>query len=433
MFNVSHFKSFFNNKISLSFDGGNISSDSGLILVKEFLSKIKFNELLQEVSFVDDRKFFKHDNSKILTELIFMIIAGYDSDSNADLLSKDPIFTSILDNGMASQPSIARFFDRCNEDTVNSLKDLNYRLIEMYYSKKKDVDLIIDLDSTHFDTYGKQEESSYNTHYGTTGYHPLVAYDSLSNLQYFSHLRPGSDYTSTNVEIYVEELINHLSKTVRIDSLMFRGDSGFATPKAYEIFEKYDANYVIRLKWNAKLRELVDTLDVELERDDYTKSHVVYSESMYQANSWSTPRRIVIKSVAKPSELVYEHHVLVTNFSEGVTPKEVFKIYEKRGSMENLIKESKNGFNFGKTDSHEFIKNEVRMMISVLAYNIIGLMKLMVFPEEERTKTMVTIRNSIIKIGAKIITHGRRIYVKMSSYCVYRLLYEKIHENIGLL
>ncbi len=243
MSNVTHIESIFNNNVCVSFDGGNISSDSGLVLVKEFLHKIRFNSLLDGVRFNDSRKFIIHENSKILTELIFMIIAGYNQDSHADLLAQDPVFNRILDKGMASQPSVARFFDRCGRNTIDDLKELNYKLIEMFYTQKKDnIDVVIDLDSTHFDTFGKQEKSSYNTHYGTTGYHPLVAYDAVTKLQLFSHLREGSQYTSKGVDNYVRELMTRLEKSLVISSVLFRGDSGFATPAAYEVFEELIRN-----------------------------------------------------------------------------------------------------------------------------------------------------------------------------------------------
>ena len=104
----------FNSKISISTNGGNLSTDSGLILAKEFMYKINFTKVLKEkLTIKDSRLYYKHNNQSIIEQLLFQLIAGYKTDSSADILLKDPIFQSILGKErLASQPSISRLWDR---------------------------------------------------------------------------------------------------------------------------------------------------------------------------------------------------------------------------------------------------------------------------------------------------------------------------------
>ncbi|WP_276646356.1 transposase [Globicatella sulfidifaciens] len=106
--------------------------------------------------------------------------SGYKADTSADILQYNPVLlTFASDEPLASQPTISRFWDRISEETIEDLQKLNQVLIDQARLVHNDTNLIIDLDSTHSDTFGNQELSDYNAHYGTTGYHPIVAFDGL--------------------------------------------------------------------------------------------------------------------------------------------------------------------------------------------------------------------------------------------------------------
>ena len=172
----------FNNHLHVSHTGGRLSSDSGLTLVNEFMDAFHFTELSKKiVSFNEDRRYWLHDNHKILKQILFQIIAGYKADLSADILQHDPVLQTLSTDGVwASQPSISRFFDRMTEQSIEDLQTLNQVLIDRARLIRNDTAMIIDLDSTHSDTFGNQEQTDYNAHYGTNGYHPLVAFDGLN-------------------------------------------------------------------------------------------------------------------------------------------------------------------------------------------------------------------------------------------------------------
>src|SRR5699024_9740594 len=162
------------------------------------------------VSFDESRKYWTHTNHKILKQLIFQLIAGYKADTSANILQHDPVLQTLSsDEPLASQSSISRFFNRVGQDTILTLQELNQTLIDKARLVRNDTNMIIDLDSTHSDTFGNQEQTAYNAHYGTNGYHPLVAFDGLTGDFLKAKLRSGNQYTSNGVKAFLKPLLEH--------------------------------------------------------------------------------------------------------------------------------------------------------------------------------------------------------------------------------
>ena len=135
-----------NRQIKINFDGGDLSSDAGLLLIKEFISKLGIDTLLE--------KAFK---------------------------TNDPVFKSVLEkDALASQPTVSRFFNRMDEDTLNQFLAIARVLRRKIYSIQMPQAVILDLDSTLLDAYGRQEGRAFNFHYQSNGYHPLVCYDGMT-------------------------------------------------------------------------------------------------------------------------------------------------------------------------------------------------------------------------------------------------------------
>jgi hypothetical protein len=172
----------FNRQIKLSNDGGALSSDTGELIFREFDEKIGFSKTLtQNLKLKDRRLYYHHSNENLLRQKIYQLISGYSEDDAADHLTKDPVFTQIIGtDALASQPSLSRFFRRFENQSMNGLIQGNQELLDKMHQFRGSKTLIIDLDSTHSDTYGKQEASAYNAHYGTVGFHPLVAFDGVT-------------------------------------------------------------------------------------------------------------------------------------------------------------------------------------------------------------------------------------------------------------
>ena len=182
----------FNHKIKLSNDGGALSSDTSEFLFREFDEKVGFSKTLANyLKLNDSRSYYFHSNENLLRQKIYQMIAGYSEDDAADQLTNDPVFTQIIGTpSLASQPSLSRFYSRFDEKSIEYLNQANQDLLDKIHSFRKSETLILDLDSTHSDTYGDQESSSYNAHYGTRGFHPLVAFDGVTGDFLKAKLRP---------------------------------------------------------------------------------------------------------------------------------------------------------------------------------------------------------------------------------------------------
>ncbi|WP_186301076.1 transposase, partial [Virgibacillus sp. SK37] len=147
----------FNRQIKLSNDGGSLSSDTGEFIFKEFDRKIGFLKTIAEYLHLnDERKYHYHSNEELLRQKIYQIIAGYAEDDDADQLTQDPVFTKVIEtDALASQPSLSRFYTRFDKESIEQLNQANQALLDKVHEFRKSKALIIDLDSTHADTYGK--------------------------------------------------------------------------------------------------------------------------------------------------------------------------------------------------------------------------------------------------------------------------------------
>jgi hypothetical protein len=264
-----------NRQIKINFDGGDLSSDAGLLLIKEFVSKIGIDKLFKREFKTNDSATFRyHTDKDNLLQMIYMIIAGYFEDDASDELTNDPVFKAVLDkNALASQPTVSRFFNRMNEDTLNQFLAIGRMLRKRIYSIQLPEAIILDLDSTLLDAYGKQEGRAFNFHYQSNGYHPLVCYDGITGDLIKIQLRDGSKYSCTGVVDFLQPILDEYLRDYPTVNLLLRGDSGFATPDLYKQCEENGTSYVIRLKENAVLQEKASSLVDEL--DEITKDNKV--------------------------------------------------------------------------------------------------------------------------------------------------------------
>lgn len=190
-----------NRQIKINFAGGDLSSDAGLLLIKEFTCKLGFVKLLKFLFKTNDTAMLRfHKDDENLWQVIYQILGAYFEDDCADEQIHDPVLTAILDKKtLASQPALSRFFNRMDETTLNQFFVLMRRFCKVVYSIKRPQLLLLDLDSTLLDTYGHQEGEGFNFHYKSYGYHPLVYYDGMTGNLLKIELRNGTNFSSTGV------------------------------------------------------------------------------------------------------------------------------------------------------------------------------------------------------------------------------------------
>ena len=424
----------FNKKFQFDFSGGDLSSDGGLLLIRDFIDSIRFDQVIRELFHTTDTAASRiHTDQDNLMQRVFQIIGSYFNDDDADELRTDPVFCTVLDKkSLASQPTMSRFYNRLDESTLSQMETIHRALRKTVYRIRRPEHVLFDLDSTLLNTYGNQKGEGFNYHYQAHGYHPLLCYDGLTGDLLKAELREGTDYCSKDADEFLRPLMEEYLNEYPDIRIFLRGDSGFASPKIYSLAENHGCGYVIRLKSNSNLMRLADMVAEDLA--DITRKNAVvdyavtYGEFEYQANSWDYPRRVVCK-VEKPyGQICFLYTFLVTNMDS--TPEELVRFYCNRGQMENYIKESKNGFDFSCMSSKAMAVNTGRLQISMLAYNLISWFKRLVLPEHFRKLQIDTLRLKLFKIAVRLTRSSRYCQFRFCSSCPYKQEFYETLANI---
>ena len=425
------------NKIfRVNFDGGNLSSDGGLLLLKEFYHKLGVKALLKKHFHTTDSASFRiHKDHENLLQMLYQITGAYFQDDHADSLRNDPVLNAVIGkNALASQPTLSRFHNRMDAQSLEQLEEIQRIFRGRVYSVEKPEHILFDLDSTLLATYGTQEGEAFNYHYQAHGYHPLLCFDGLTGDLLKVELRPGTQYCSKGAAAFMLPLLEEYQRDYPKTALFARGDSGFATDELYSLFETNGTSYVIRLKENPVLRRLAEALDSELydlTQEDAVSYAVVYGEFLYKASSWDYPRRVVCK-VEKPyGQMLHVHTFVVTNMDS--SPEDLIRFYCKRGQMENFIKECKSGFDMSYVSSSSMIVNANRVQIHALAYNLFNWFRRLALPEPMRKDRIDTVRLKLLKLAARIVSSARYVYFKLCSHCPYQTQFYETLSNIGKL
>jgi len=423
-----------NPNVQIINNGGNFTANGGLALVSEYLDKIGFARLIdQQIHFDDPRKFKEHSNSDILLQILFQLIAGYKNDSSANFLQNDPALKLLFNKQkLASQPTVSRFLKRVTQANITELNDIIEYLVDIVIEKNNQQEMIIDVDSTHTDTYGYQENANYNAHYQTNGYHPLIAFDGITGMLLATKLRPGNVYTSNGIVDFINPILSHYRNHSCDMNILVRGDSGFSSGELYQLCDQQESKFLIKLKANRKLQSIAEHSVLYGGDIPISESEVQYFELKYQPDTWAKPYRVVLKAVRQAGELLFDYEFLVTNlYSTSIT--DVFKMYHKRGIVENSIKELKDGFFMDKTDSHSFKVNSIRAILSALAFNIIQSMKRLALPATESCEQINTLRLQLFRIPAKIVQHARSKIIQLSRFNVYDRLFWRVLKRIDMI
>ena len=197
----------------INFNGGNLSSDGGSILLSQFLEKMNLRKLLDSIPFVDLRHLPVYSNTNILFQQIIKCLLGYNDQSDQKVLINDPLLS--LKSLICSQATVSRFYDRVSLNTTNEFKKIITQLACDFVNTNID-DPILDADSTMVTTCGNQEASAYIHHYQENGYHPLVINEYHSKLLLSSLLRTGSAYSSNGIIEELEQIFTQLLHRVHV-------------------------------------------------------------------------------------------------------------------------------------------------------------------------------------------------------------------------
>lgn len=423
----------FDRAIKLEFHGARVSSDAGLFPYRDLDEAAGLTESAA-LDLFDFRtgSNIRHSMTALLRQSIYSRLAGYEDVNDAERLSVDPVMRHIVggraaDRSAASTSEVARFeTDTLAEtDNLKALMHMPGHWVDCIRHRRPIQKLILDMDSSVSETYGQQEGAAYNGHFGCECYHPLFVFNQDGDVE-FAKLRPGNVASADDWQSVLKPVIDRY-RDLDIRK-MFRGDAAFAIPELYELLEAEDYRYAIRLKANPLLEQQIRHLLTRPVGRPPKKPQRFYHSFEYQAQSWDRARRVVTKVEWHRGELFPRVGFIVTNLHS--TASKVVDFYNKRGSAEQWIKEGKYAVNWTRLSCHGFDANQVRLQLHVLAYNLGNFLRRLTLPRSVEHWTLTTLRDKLVKIGAKMVRHARYTTFQLAEVAIPRRLYQTILNRI---
>ena len=411
--------------VALSFTGDQISSDGGLLLLREVESQLGLIDRISSCVTDDrDQRYIDHTIKEMLTQRVFQIAAGYEDCNDCDDLRDDMVFKMcagrLPQSGqeLASQPTMSRL-----ENSVDS-KDL-YRMgvefldtfIDSYDREPKVI--IMDCDDTNNDTYGQQELSLFNNYYHEYCYMPLHIYEGLSGNLITTILKPGRRNKQSDVASLLKKLIGRLREEWANTMIIVRGDGHFASADFMQWCDgEYKTSFITGLSGNSKLHKLADVTIKSAEREfkQYSKPVKRYHSFWYQAGSWAKPQKVVVK--VEVSDMGSNIRYIVTDLVHFRTRDLYEKGYCARGAMELRIKEHKLYLKSDRSSCNSFKANQFRLFLHSMAYVLLHtLQKEVLRGTEFANATFKTIQNKIIKTAAWVKELKTKIKIELPRCC----------------
>ena len=426
----------FDRQIKLEFRGTTVTSDGGLLAYRELDDALGLTSTagssLHDTRTGQNRQ---HSLTALLRQSIYSRLAGYEDVNDAERLCLDPALRAVVGgraiaSSAASTSEMARFETDTLSTTVNlqNLTDLSGKWIDQTRQHRQLTQLILDMDSSVSETYGQQQGTAYNGHFGCTCYHPLFLFNQFGDLERVM-LRRGN---RSSAKYWRRVLLPVIARYRDLDvPKFFRGDAAFAGPKLLRLLEREGFRYAIRIKANAVLeRKIAHLLKRPVGRPSL-QPKVFYHRLRYQAKSWECARRVVAKIEWHAGELFPRVGFIVTNLKWH--SKRVVRFYNRRGTAEQWIKEGKNAIKWTKLSCRRFKNNAARLNLFALAYNLANFLRQLVLPKSIKKWTLTTLREKLIKIGAKVVKHAKYIIFQLAEVAVPRQLFAAILERIGQL
>ena len=419
----------FDRRLKLEFHGSKVTSDAGLLPFRELDDVLGLTQIAGE-RLVDPRtgKNGQHGLTGLFRQSAFGRLGGYEDVNDADRLGNDPAMRWVVGgNAITKQAASASQMGRfeteflASDENIAVLSYLSGHWIDRVHDRRPPSKIILDMDSSVNPTYGDQDGTAYNGHFGCTCYHPLFLFNQFGDLER-CRLRPGNVHSADGWRDVLEPVVKRYKE--RKVRLYFRGDAAFASPDIYKYLEDEGMLYAIRLPANKVLQESIAHL---LRRPvgrppNHVRRH--YASFSYQAGSWDRKRRVVAKVEWHPGELWPRVGFIVTNLSRPAERAVAF--YNHRGTAEQWIKEGKNAVKWTRLSCRTFRNNEVRLQLHALAYNLANFMRTLALPKEVEHWSLTTIREKLVKIGAKVVSHGRYVTFQLAEVAVPRSLFQKI-------
>jgi len=422
----------FNASLKVDFQGSRVTSDGGLILVRELDERLGFGELIEQHLNDPRGTNTRLPLADLLRQSVYSRLAGYEDMNDAERLSQDPTFRligseKIWERGAALTSRLQTFETEmlAEEENFTGLARLNRELIGKAEALDSPYRTVLDMDSTEIPVYGEQEQSAYNGHFESTCYHPLLLFSRKGDCL-AAKLRPGNVHSA---EGWAELLLPEIERQQKLGKeVVFRADAAFAKPEIYEALEERGVQYAIRIPANDNLeRDIAELLTRPVGRPSH-QPVVWYKSFLYQAASWKSARRVVAKVEHHLGELFPRVGFIVTNLT--LPSRAVVRFYHKRGTAEQWIKEGKQAVKMTRLSCHRFRSNEVRLWLSIIAYNLGNLWRRLVLPKRIERWSLTSLQQRLVKTGGRLIKHARYYWLLLAESHLTRRLFASMVRRI---
>jgi len=420
-------------KVSVAFDGGLLSSDGGVMLLRDVERRMGLAELLAG-SLTDRRDAARidHDLVAMLRLRMFLIAAGYEDADDCDALRSDPVFKLAVGrlpesgHALCSQPTMSRLE---NAPSKVEIARMMAAMVDLFCASwaRAPAAITLDIDDTLDRVHGHQQLSLFNAHYDERCFLPIHIYEAVSGKPVAVILRPGKTPSGIEVRTIIRHVVCRIRRQWPKTRLCWRGDSHYARPEAMDWCEANDIDYIFGLAGNdvqhAQIRSVADDLCVRRAEGEQDKRRT-WTEVRYAAKSWTKPRRVVARLEATTQG--FDARYIVTTL-EGSAGHLYETIYCARGQAENLIKLHKTQLASDRTSCRSPRANQFRLILHTAAYWLLHTLRAAA-PKRSCWKTaeFATVRLRLIKIAARVVEGAARIRVWLPTACpdaaIFRLL-----------
>jgi len=409
--------------VLLDFEGGQLTSDAGLLLLREVEQQIGLVEALANViPDPRDARYTDYSTKELLLQRIGQIISGYEDANDCNNLRHDPIFKMFAgrlpesDPALASQPTMCRFENRATRTMLYQIACVFVQQFVASYDAPPAI-VVLDVDDTEDRVYGDQQLALFNNYYKERCYMPLHIYEGLSGKLITTILKPGKRARGKQMRSLLKRLIRYLRQQWPDTLILVRGDSHFAYPEVMAWTEAQpNVHYCYGLTGNAVLDRHIQTHLVtarKLYEHNKRATHLYHAFS-YQAASWPHPRRVVAK--VEISEHGTSVRFVVTDMKEARAEVLYRDIYCARGQAELYIKEHKLYLKSDRTSCSDFLANQFRLFLHSAAYVLIHVLKTNILKHTEWAKASIaTLRARLFKIGARVRQLKTRLKIELPA------------------
>ena len=418
-------------KVSVGFDGGQLSSDAGVLLLRGVEKELGLADRL--ASCMRDRRDpdrIEHPLNEMLRLRMFAIAAGYEDADDCDSLRHDPIFKMAVgrlpESGepLCSQPTMSRLE---NAPSKIAIARMTAALVDQFCDsyRRAPSSITLDIDDTVDVVHGHQQLSLFNAHYDERCFLPIHIYDGASGKPVAMILRTGKTPSGKEVRTILKHVIGRIRRHWPKTQIVVRGDSHYGRHEAMEWCENHGIDYVFGFGGgnavvDAMVRETADALCVERALSGKEKLRC-YKKLRYGAKSWGCERRFVARIEATPKGLDVRY--VVTSLRAGA--RHLYEtIYCARGTAENFIKRHKSQLASDRTSCREPKANQFRLILHTAAYWLMLAMRNAASKRSPLgTSEFATLRLRLIKIAARIVEGTARIRVFLPTACPDRRIF----------